>query len=113
MISTHIHHMPIQLLVDTGAMISVIDFNNIPEGVTVTPYEATRITVGANGQPLNMVGQVNLSICFIPNVTLMHAFVVVSDLPVAGILGAEFLVKHSAVVDLALHIGGTLLSLYP
>jgi len=55
-------------------------------------------TFGANGSPLDVVGQVKATIK-IDERKYDQLFSVVRQLSVAGILGADFLVQHSALID--------------
>ena len=66
--------------------------------------QATVSTVGANGLPMDMVGQISLSVCLC-NTTVKQMFlaIVVEELMVEALLGADFFDKHKAVIDFAHH----------
>jgi len=55
-------------------------------------------TFGANGSPLDVVGQITVPI-IVSGLNCTQLFTVVRQLSVAGILGADFLVKHGALID--------------
>ena len=55
-------------------------------------------TFGANGSPLEVLGQVTIPV-ILGDFTCSHLFIVVKKLSVPGILGADFLVEHKAKID--------------
>ena len=63
---------------------------------TITKSESS--AVSANGMPLDVRGQVKLVVS-IGSFTCEHTFIVICDLTVDCILGADFLKKHGAVID--------------
>ena len=100
-ITASINRTPTQFLIDTGASVSVIRADTLPEGSSIMPGQSLVDTVGANGQPLEVVGQITISVSFTTTLTISHTFIVVHKLSVPGILGAEFLSKHAAIIDFA------------
>eukprot|EP00731_Ephydatia_muelleri_P037796 Em0565g3a len=69
----------------------------------------SRTAIGANGLPLNVMGQVDLDIC-VGNFRTVHTFIVVRDLTFECILGADFLKVNKAVMDFrnnTLHLGNS------
>lgn len=58
----------------------------------------SRITVGAGGLPLEVVGQVTLPVS-IGTLEVKHEYTVVQSLTTDCILGLHFLVDHGAVLD--------------
>ena len=63
---------------------------------------ASSSTVGANGLPLDVLGQVSILVS-LSGYRVTHTFCVVNGLTVEGLLGADFLEKHRAVIDFADH----------
>ena len=59
-------------------------------------------TVGANGLPMDVVGQISLSVCICGTV-VKQTFLVVKELTVEALLGTEFFDKHKAVLDFVHH----------
>ena len=59
-------------------------------------------TVGANGLPMNVVGQISLFVCIYGTV-VKQTFLVAEELTVEALLGADFLDKYKAVLDFAHH----------
>ena len=64
--------------------------------------QATASTVGANGLPMDVVGQISLSVSLC-GTKVEQTFLVVEELTVEALLGADFLHKHKAVIDFAHH----------
>ena len=61
---------------------------------------ASIATVGANGLPLDVAEQMSMLVS-LGNYCVQHTFLVVHGLTVEGLLGADFLDKHKAVVILS------------
>ena len=59
-------------------------------------------TVGANGLPMGVVGRISLSVCICETI-VKQTFLVVEELTVEALLGADFLDKHKAVLDFVHH----------
>ena len=93
---------PIRFLLDSEAVVSVIRHNVLPQSVLSHVEPASIPTVGANGLPLDVAGQVSLLVS-LGNYCVQHTFLVVHGLTVEGLLGANFLDKHKAVVDFVHH----------
>ena len=64
--------------------------------------QAAVSTVGANGLPMDVVGQISLSVCICGTV-VKQTFLVVEELTVEALLGTEFFDKHKAVLDFVHH----------
>ena len=99
--------MPMRMLLDSGAAISVVRIDalsdNCKKQMTTTPNTA----VGANGFPLNMLGQVAVKIS-LDTFQATQTLVVVQDLTFECILGEDFLSCNNAVTDFrtnTLHLG--------
>ena len=54
--------------------------------------------IGANGSPLDVVGQITMPVS-IGNFTTKQVFVVVNTLAVDCLLGADYLVAHGVIID--------------
>ena len=54
--------------------------------------------VGANGTPLDVVGQTTVTLQ-LGNFKVDHQFIVVRNLTVDCLLGADFLPQHSSILD--------------
>ena len=83
-------------------MVSVIRHNVLPQSVLSHMEPASIPTVGANGLPLDVAGQVSVLVS-LGNYCVQHTFLVVHGLTVEELLGADFLDKHKAVVDFVHH----------
>ena len=90
--------LPVQFLLDTGAAVSVVRYDTLGESLQQQINPVQVATFGANGSPLDVVGQVKTTIK-IGELEYDQLFTVVKQLSVAGILGADFLVQHSALID--------------
>jgi len=87
--------MPDNFLVDSGAAVSVVHYNLVRDmQLADTPSGA----VGANGSPLDVVGQTTVTI-ILGYFTIKHNFVVVRNLTVDCLLGADFMRNHAAILD--------------
>ena len=58
--------------------------------------------MGANGLPMDVVGQISLSVCICGTV-VKQTFLEVEELTVKALLGTDFLDKHKAVLDFVHH----------
>jgi len=87
-------------LLDSGAAVSVLCHNKLPTSFTHLMEPASSSTVGANGLPLDVVGEVSLSVS-LSGYQVTHTFFVVNGLTVEGLLGADVLEKNRAVIDFA------------
>ena len=73
------------------AAISAIRSSVIPNGVSLNNQDGSTEIIATNGQPLRIVGQVELSVSFATtDFNTQDKFLVVNDLPVAGILVSDF-----------------------
>ena len=87
---------PTQFLLDSGAAMSVVNYNV----VKCQPIAKIHThAVGANGAPrLDVVGQITV-LLQLDDFKVDHQFTVVRNLTVDCLLGADFLQKHSTVLD--------------
>ena len=92
----------VHFLLDSGAVVSVIRHNTLPQSVPSHMEPASIATVGANGLPLDVAGQVSVLVS-LGNYCVQHTFLVLHGLTVEGLLGAVFLDKHKAVIDFVDH----------
>ena len=88
-----------RFLLDSGAAVSVVrlDATDKQWHDKISAAESNT-TVAADGLPLEVVGQVTLPVS-LGNFKADQEFTVVQSLTVDCILGADFLVKHCAVID--------------
>ena len=90
---------PVTFLLDSGAAVSVIRLD------TLDTHFRNRITdagltapIGANGSPLDVIGQITLPVN-IGNFQSDQVFIVVRTSTVACLLGADYLVAHEVVIN--------------
>ena len=92
-------HSPVTFLLDSGAAISVVRLDTLTSKlksqITTTGLTAP---VGADGSPLDMVGQVKVRVT-IGNVHAKQVFTVVNTLTVDCLLGSDFLIAQEVVID--------------
>ena len=88
-VNGYIGDTPVNFLVDSGAALSVIHYNLVRD---MQLTQTSHCAVGANGSPLDIVGQVMVTI-------VLGTFVVVHNLTVDCLLGADFMKSHAAVLD--------------
>ena len=93
-----VNQSPVQFLLDSGAAVSVIKQESIPKQNYNDIIETNTLAVSANGTPLNVVGQIKLSV-LMEQFSCDHNFVVIKGLTVDCLLGANFLKKHEAILD--------------
>eukprot|EP00731_Ephydatia_muelleri_P013877 Em0007g1187a len=86
-----------KFLIDSGAAVSVIHLKRVP-GSSLIKETPNLQTVGANGAPLDIVGQTTL-VVGLGTFQVEQEFVVARSLSVDCLLGADFLTKHGAVID--------------
>ncbi|KAL5517057.1 hypothetical protein EMCRGX_G002524 [Ephydatia muelleri] len=99
----------VNMLLDSGAAVSVIRSGVLEDRSRNLVMATSRTAIGANGLPLNVMGQVDLDIC-LGNFRTVHTFIVVRDLTFECILGADFLKVNKAVMDFrnnTLHLGNS------
>ena len=86
-------------LLDSGAAISVVRLDTLTSElksqITTTGLTAP---VGADGSPLDMVGQVKVQVT-IGNIHAEQVFTVVNTLTVDCLLGSDFLIAQEVVID--------------
>ena len=95
---------PTKFLLDTGAAMSALCWDILPEGYQNQMESVHSKAVGANGLPLEVVGQVTVAIS-VGGFTCEQRFVVVRNPTVDCVLGADFLSDQAAIIDCR---GGTL-----
>lgn len=91
-------HSPIQFLLDTGAAVSVVRHDVLGDNFKQKIIATQSATFGANGLPLEVLGQVTISVS-LGDFNFLHLFIVVEKLSVPGILGADFLIEHKATIN--------------
>jgi len=80
------HNTHVKFLLDSGAAISVVNYNVVKE-VPISSVQTRAIS--ADGSPLNVVGETVADI-ILGDVTVQQNFIVVRDLSVDCLLGADF-----------------------
>ena len=93
-----INKSPVRFLLDSGAAVSVIKQESLPEQSHSDITETNTSAVTANGSHLNVVGQITLAV-LMEQFTCDHNFVVINNLTVDCLLGVDFLRKHEAILD--------------
>ena len=87
--------MPINFLIDSGVAMSVVHYNLVRH---LNFMDTTSCAVGANGSPLDVVGQTTVTIT-LGSYTVDHNFIVVRNLTVDCLLGADFMKLHAAILN--------------
>lgn len=82
-----INGSPVRFLLDSGAVVSVIKQEFLPMQSHNEIMEIKTSAITANGAPLNVVISMERFTCH-------HTFVVINNLTVECLLGADFLRKH-------------------
>jgi len=85
-------------LTDSGAAVSVARLRSLSDEDHKAITNTKSSAVSANGTPLDVKGQIKLMIS-IGSFICEHTFIVICDLTVDCLLGADFLKKHEAVID--------------
>ena len=93
--------VPTTFLIDSGASISAIKEQILPPNIEVVGRQPSTNIVGANGSPIDVVGQLDISVSVTSEFSTMHTFMVVKDLNVDCLLGSDFLMKHGAIINYA------------
>ena len=89
----------VQFILDSGAAISVVDYKCVGEPYrNLIQTNRASAAVGANGHPLNVVGQVQMPVK-LGEFEQEQTFTVARDLSVDCLLGADFLVRNGAILD--------------
>ena len=94
---------PVRFLFDSGAALSIVSYDVIEDVTCLQPVTATLSAVGANGMPLEIVGETLVSVAIGSSFRAEHSFAVAKRLRVDCLLGADFLTLNSAVLDCANH----------
>ena len=94
-VNGYIGDTPLNFLVDSGAALSVIRYNLVRDMQLTQTFHCA---VGVNGSPLDIVGQVMVTIA-LGTFVVAHTFVVVHNLIVDCLLGADFMKIHAAFLD--------------
>ena len=89
---------PIDILVDSGAAVSVVTNDILPASVRTRIIREAPHTVGANGSALDVLGRLEIPIT-LGQFCASHEFVVVRHLTVQCLLGMDFLNRYGAVID--------------
>ena len=92
---------PISFLVDSGATISVIKRDVLHDGLTIKERPLIIAAIGANGLPIDIVGEAYVPVSLGGEFSVSNTFAVVTELLVQCLLGSDFLAKHAAVIDYA------------
>lgn len=94
-----LHRSPVTFLLDSGAAVSVLHLDALASEfrnqITTTGLTAP---IGANGSPLDVVGQIKMPVC-IGTFETEQVFIVVTALTVDCLLGADYLVTHGVIID--------------
>ena len=104
-----VNNRNVSFLIDSGAAVSAVHTTLVPDSCVQDRPMSQGETVGANGTPLGVVGQATLLVT-LGNFQVQQQFIVVKDLSVDCLLGADFLVTHKVIIDCGvgkLHLGGT------
>ena len=88
----------VQFLLDSGAAQSVIRYDTLNENQHRQLTGIETMMLGANGLPLDVKGLVELTVK-LGTFSAIHPFIVVKDLTVGCLLGADFLTAYGAVID--------------
>ena len=91
----YIDKTPTQFLLDSGAAMSVVNYNVVREQPIT---KVNTCAVGANGTPLDVVGQTTVTLQ-LADFRVDHEFTVVHSLTTDCLLGADFLQRHGAILD--------------
>ena len=89
---------PVRFLLDSGAAVSVIKQDSFPKQSHSDITETKTSAVTANGTLLNVVGKITVTDAM-ERFTCDHTFVVINNVTVDCLLGADFLRKHEEILD--------------
>ena len=92
-------HSPVTFLLDSGATISVVRLDMLTADLRsqITTNELTT-PIGANGSPLDMVGQMKIPVTM-GGFSTEQVFTVVKTLTVDCLLGSDFLISQEVLID--------------
>ena len=93
----HTGKVPTKILLDTGATVSVARHEFLPEVYRQRLIESPG-AVSANGMPLDVVGKAKIAVS-LGSFSTEEEFMVICNLTVDCLLGADFLKEHGAVMD--------------
>ena len=99
-VSGFVDSVPMQILIDSGAAISLLRYDALPQSVHLQILRPpdTVLAVSASGHSLDVVGKVMLPL-HLKDVCITHEFTVVRKLAVDALLGIDFLTSSGAIVD--------------
>ena len=98
----------VSFLIDSRASVSAVHTTLVPESCVKEQPVLQGATMSANGTHLDVVCQATLLVT-LENFQVQQQFIVVKDLSVDCLLGADFLVAHEVVIDCGagkLRVGG-------
>ena len=85
-------------LLDSGAAVSVVCYAVLSEEMQQRIKRSSSMVIGANGVPLEVVGRVTANVV-LGKFHHDQEFIVVRELTVQCLLGADFMEKHGVVID--------------
>ena len=99
-VSGFVDSVPMQILIDSGAAISLLRYDALPQSVHLQILRPpdTVLAVSASGHSLDVVGKVMLPL-HLKDVCITHEFTVVRKLAVDAQSGIDFLTSSGAIVD--------------
>lgn len=97
-ITGSLDHLPLTFLLDSGVAVSIVHLGALPsESRKKIVTAGLAAPIGANGSPLDMVGQITIPI-IISNFTTEQVFVVTA-LTVDSLVGTGYLVPHGIIIN--------------
>lgn len=102
-VEVQIQDKAVKALIDSGSQITAIDFNlckrfKLDKNVTVSPVPFP--LVGAGGEKLDVIGQIDLEISVHGCVQQPFPVLIIRHLNSGMIIGADFLAKNQLIVDI-------------
>ena len=98
-VSVVVNGLPINLLVDTGATVSLLS-KAVFDTMGKTDDTITKVkgdVLSTNGSPLKVLGKTSIELKLADKAWVQD--VIIADLNVDGILGMDFLVKHRCIIN--------------
>lgn len=96
---------PVRMLLDSGSSVTILNFDVwarlAPIDGDRPATDDPRLVYDLNGNPLDVTGIFNVTICIPGAVSSAHPVYVVRGIFHECILGSDFLVKHRCVIDFA------------